>query len=108
MIEVVNVRNSSYDHYIGRTQGKYGKTCLGNPFEIPKDGNREQVIAKYRDWLWDKMQEKNSLQSIELEKLAEIARNKDIKLGCHCAPLTCHGDVVRKALGWINKERDLF
>jgi hypothetical protein len=56
----------------------------GNPFHIGADGTREQVIAKYRDWLCDS------------PPLLEAAR-RDLRgknLVCWCAPLPCHGDVL--------------
>jgi hypothetical protein len=46
---VVNLRKEPYDVYIGRPgkgknkeEGKWG-----SPFEIGRDGTREEVIAKY-------------------------------------------------------------
>ena len=38
---VVNRRKSSFDVYIGRP------SKWGNPFEIGKDGTREEVIEKF-------------------------------------------------------------
>lgn len=55
----------------------------GNPFVIGRDGNREQVIAKYRAWIKTKP-----------ELLASIHELKDKKLLCFCHPLPCHGDVL--------------
>ena len=59
-------------------------TRWGNPFEIGKDGTREEVIAKYREWLRAR------------PKLIELAR-RELKgkiLLCWCTPLACHGDVL--------------
>jgi hypothetical protein len=42
---VVHCKRESYDVYIGRP------SVWGNPFEIGKDGTREEVIAKYREHL---------------------------------------------------------
>ena len=36
--------------YVGRP------SPLGNPFVLGRDGNREEVIAEYRHWLWAQMQ----------------------------------------------------
>jgi len=63
--------------YVGRP------SKWGNPFKIGRDGTREQVIAKYREWL---------LENEELlEALPELT-GKD--LYCFCSPLPCHGDVL--------------
>jgi hypothetical protein len=63
--------------YIGRP-GKWG-----NPFSIGKDGNRNEVILKYIDWI--------ATQHELLNALGEL-RGRD--LVCFCHPLACHGDVL--------------
>ena len=73
---VVHCKREEYDVYIGRP-GKWG-----NPFVIGRDGTREQVIAKYRQWLVS--------QAALVASLPEL---KGKTLGCWCAPHACHGDV---------------
>ncbi len=63
--------------YIGRP------SKWGNPFEIGKDGTREEVIAKYRDWI-----------RTQPELMAALPELKGKTLGCWCAPQACHGDVL--------------
>lgn len=77
MTKVVNLCHEPYDIYIGRPS-KYG-----NPFVIGKDGNRAEVIYKYRQYL---------LTHNDL--LLEMDELKDKHLGCFCKPLACHGDVL--------------
>lgn len=60
-------------------------TIWGNPFVIGDDGDRDTVIAKYRDHY---LPHKNRLQ----EKLPELLGSA---LGCWCAPEPCHGDVLK-------------
>ena len=74
---VVNRRNYHYDVYIGR------RSSWGNPFSIGKDGTREEVIEKYREYI--------SKQPRLLNRIGEL-RGK--VLGCWCAPLPCHGTVL--------------
>jgi predicted glycosyltransferase involved in capsule biosynthesis len=76
-MKVVNLRNSKYDVYIGRG-GKWG-----NPFVIGKDGNRDDVIRKYRVYLNSNVDLLSSLYELEGKVL-----------GCYCKPLDCHGDVL--------------
>lgn len=76
-MKVVNLRNEKYDVYIGRG-GKWG-----NPFIIGKDGNRDDVIRKYLEWVVN--------QPALLAALPEL---KGKVLGCYCKPLGCHGDVL--------------
>lgn len=77
MSKVVHCKKEPFDVYIGRP-GKWG-----NPFIIGKDGNRWEVIEKYRRWI--------QTQPLLLESLSELSGKI---LGCHCSPLACHGDVL--------------
>lgn len=67
------------DVYIGRP------SRWGNPFKIGRDGDRATVIAKYEAWLRQR--------KYLMEALPEL---KGKRLGCHCAPLPCHGDVLAR------------
>ncbi len=74
---VVSVKTSDYDVYIGRT------SKWGNPFRIGADGTRAQVIEKYRAYIQTRFDLLDSLSELQGKRL-----------GCHCAPLACHGDVL--------------
>lgn len=77
---VVNIKkNEPYDVYIGRGRG----SIWGNPFVVGADGDRLQVIEKYRRHL---------KKSPEL--MAALPSLKGKRLGCFCAPKACHGDVI--------------
>jgi hypothetical protein len=76
-MRVVNLRKEPYDVYIGRG------SIYGNPFIIGKDGNREDVIRKYVEWMVN--------QQALLAALPEL---KGKVLGCYCKPAACHGDVL--------------
>lgn len=65
------------------------RTEWGNPFEIPDDGDRETVVASYRDHY---LPHKPGL----LSKLDGL-RGK--VLACWCAPEACHGDVLKARAG---------
>ncbi len=77
---VVHCKRSPFDVYVGRP-GPFG-----NPFVLGKDGNREEVIAKYRAFV-NEPQQFNFVQRLKRE-----LRGKT--LGCWCAPKACHGDVL--------------
>ena len=79
MTRVVNIKHEEFDVYIGRGRG----SKWGNPFAIGKDGNRQEVVQKYKDYIL-------SNQSL-LSQIEEL-RGKD--LVCFCAPQQCHGDVL--------------
>ena len=79
--------------YIGRPSE------WGNPFVIGEHGTREQVIAMYRFWLWEKCG-----SEFFVDKLAALHGKT---LVCWCAPAPCHGDVLVAAAEWATKqERD--
>ena len=74
---VVHCKRAVFDVYIGRP------SKWGNPFEIGRDGDRETVIRKYRDWI-----------QTQPQLLAALPELKGKVLGCWCAPKPCHGDVL--------------
>jgi len=76
-MKVVHCKKEPFDVYIGRP------SKWGNPFTIGKDGTREEVIEKYRDWIIE--------QDDLMEALPEL---KGKVLGCWCSPKSCHGDVL--------------
>lgn len=87
--------------YVGRP------SALGDPFVVGRNGSREEVIAKYRRWLWARLQEPDSPQERELPLLLARAAAGELELLCWCHPLPCHAEVVRWALVWLAGEREL-
>lgn len=75
--KVVHCKKEPYDVYIGRP------SKWGNPFEIGKDGTREEVIQKFKEYL--------TLSPLLMEELNELNGKT---LGCWCSPRPCHGDVL--------------
>ena len=69
------------------------RTRWGNPFLIGRHGTREEIIERYRSWLWQKV------QSGEFP-LSQLAALNGKKLACWCHPQPCHGDVLAKAARW--------
>jgi hypothetical protein len=63
-------------------------TIFGNPFIEGQDGNRQQVLDKYEQWIW--APEQKFLRKRMMREL----RGKN--LVCHCAPLDCHADIILK------------
>lgn len=57
---------------------------FGNPFVLGRDGDRAQVIEKYRAWF-------DTQPALVARAKRELA-GKD--LVCFCAPKPCHGDVL--------------
>lgn len=74
---VVHSKKDQFDVYIGRP------SKWGNPFVIGKDGDREEVIAKFLEWVVK-----------QPHLMREIHTLHGKRLGCFCAPAMCHGDVL--------------
>lgn len=97
-IYVNNVKDDSYGIYIGRG------SVLGNPFVIGPDGDRNTVILKYRDWLWDMVEKKGKVFD-ELCRLYKIWVDKGrLSLACYCFPKVCHGLIIGSLLVWMKEK----
>jgi len=81
MTTVVNVRQSEYDVLIARP------SKWENPFQIGRDGNRDQVIRMYEVHIRRRP-----------DLIAALPELVGKRLGCHCKPEACHGDVLIRLL----------
>lgn len=75
---VVHCQKDPYDVYVGRP------SPFGNPFEIGKDGNREEVIEKFKNYVYS--------NPILLSRIKSELKGKI--LGCWCAPKHCHAEIL--------------
>lgn len=96
-MRVVNMSNEDWDLRIDRA------TIWGNPYSH-KDGTlatykvatRKEAIEKYREYILDNP-----------ELLAKLHELKGKVLGCWCAPLPCHGDVLIELIERLEYKVDL-
>lgn len=85
---VVNVdKGEKYDVYIGRG------SKWGNPYAIGFDGDRDEVIHKF------KYDFERGFLNFSKEEVLEL---KGKTLGCHCKPAACHGDVIVEYLNFLD------
>ncbi len=90
---VVNVKRGDVcDVYIGRPRRGFPANPWGNKFLIPRDGDRAEVIRKYRDWI-----------VTQPDLMARLPELRGKRLGCWCAPLDCHGDVLADLVDRFNE-----
>lgn len=75
--KVVHLNQNKFDVDISRP------SKWGNPFKIGPDGNRTQVIEKYRKWIERQPELLKCLDELDGKVLA-----------CWCKPQACHGDVL--------------
>jgi hypothetical protein len=106
MIHVVNRRTfHGPGIYIGRQMKNIKGSPLGNRFRIGTDGGRDEVIGKYRAWLWREIKSGKGPALEELRRLAALAQTgQDVYLVCWCAPQRCHGDIAKAAIEWMMKQ----
>ena len=76
VVNRVNTYPQAGDVYIGRG------SLWGNPWKISKYDSRAQVIEKYRYW-------------IDNDRVEKLKRLNPTRLVCYCAPLPCHGDILK-------------
>lgn len=79
---VVHLRKEPYDERIDRA------TVWGNPFVIGRDGDRTEVIAKYKNWVLTS----TDPSAVWIREHVDELYGK--VLGCWCAPQQCHGSVL--------------
>ena len=90
-ITVVNKHHGTKGEYIGRGNP------LGNPYIIGKDGTREEVIIKYRNWMISEGIYNPTIRK-EFIRLHKLAQTQPVNLVCFCAPQACHGDIIKAIL----------
>jgi|TARA_Y100000310_G_scaffold297893_1_gene331292 hypothetical protein len=98
-ITVVNRERGGREiEYIGRG------SVYGNPFVIGRDGNRQEVIAKYEERLKTMYRSGGGTRLVNaIGTLSRRVREgEDIKLSCFCAPQACHGDVIKARIEMLN------
>ena len=97
-MKVVNLRKEKYEVYIGRG------SIFGNPFIIGKDGNRQDVIKKYEEWIRKWMYNRAFFKHTSPLGHAIWTLPEDAVLGCYCAPKACHGDIIVKIWEELHNE----
>ena len=89
--------------YIGRAMPRYGLpgSDLGNPYRAGVDAD---PLRLYKRWLWSRIQGRTQA-FVELCRIKDLVlAGQTIKLACWCAPLDCHGNIVKAAIEWMIKE----
>ncbi len=82
---IVNKYREPFDIYIGRP------SLFGNPYRIGPDGSREDVIQKYREYFYHRLETDPVFKR-------DVLNLRGKRLGCYCKPQACHGDVIAEYL----------
>ncbi|AQW88673.1 hypothetical protein FDH34_gp148 [Serratia phage BF] len=80
---LINRHKEKFDIYIGRG------TIWGNPHPIDKGAgiSRQVSIEMYKDHLYSSIE----AGTITIDDFLSLSGKR---IGCSCAPLPCHGDVI--------------
>lgn len=87
--QVVNLRREPFDVYIGR-RGRGHDGYFGNPFRAPPL-TRAEAIRRFRTYFYERL-------DFDPEFRRRVLTLKGKRLGCFCAPMPCHGDVIAEWL----------
>jgi len=94
-----NVKYGDNGIYIGRPMRGREGSPLGNPFHLRRESDRDMAIQHYQVWLGIKLAHPESPQSLEIQRLADLAQSQGhLELVCWCKPAACHGDVIRQVI----------
>lgn len=105
MLKVLNKRHRPHNDvevsvYVGRP------SVLGNPFEAGVDGTRDEVVQKYRQWLWTQFH-KDPIVRNEIYRLVDLYLNHgSLGLECWCAPKNCHANQIKRLIEWLIAEEN--
>ena len=97
MIQIVSKKHyKGPGFYIGRALALHSikASILQSPFKITKYVDREESIDRYRVYFEERMETSCDFRAT-VKALAHIAVKDMLTLICWCAPLNCHGSVIR-------------
>lgn len=81
--------------YIGRP------SVLGNPFKINTvNTTREQSIQMYKQYFYEQIKTSTPFRK-EVSRILNLAKIDDVYLVCWCAPLDCHGRIIKEFIETI-------
>lgn len=80
--------------FVNGTRFPYESSIWANPFKITKEMDRSECIAKYEQYIRQKIVDE------KLQK--ELLCLKGKTLGCWCKPEGCHGDILIKLIDEFN------
>jgi hypothetical protein len=95
--KIVHCKRDKFSEYIGRPKTN-SSWRFGNPFEIGKDGNRAEVIEKFKNWLdngetYSNVNATVSKRDWILENASSL-RGKTLGCFCNFPEQDCHGRVL--------------
>lgn len=101
-MRILNLRNNPTllndpnNVYIGRA-GRGQNGFFGNPFNLQKGETRAKTLERYLAYFVDRLKRDDQFR-------CEVLKLRGKNLVCFCAPLPCHGNIMRSFIldpeGW--------
>ena len=99
-ILIINKKNKNEGNYLKFYIGR--PSALGNPYMIESwmgEGcGRIAAIREYRTYLREQIIEGSQQVCAELLRMHNALKEGDVALECWCAPMMCHGEVIKEYL----------
>ena len=106
---MIKVYNKNIEAHMGSNNYPIyrGGSILGNPYTHIKDKktkaqfvvrSREEAIEKYSNYFDIMYTGNKEFRALVDEIYGRYKTGEDIYLECYCAPLPCHGDVIKQKL----------
>jgi hypothetical protein len=103
-VKRLNQAFGSHWLYIGRANSYAGLDAspLANPHKRQDFGGQHGVtLPHYRRWLWEQIQAGSEAVLNSLRTITD-----QTVLICWCHPKPCHGEIVRAAAAWLQKQEN--
>jgi len=111
-VNVINKNEASIEEKINAVYVGRGSP-LGNPWTHTSSkrasfqvDTREEAIAKYGEWITDRLRYSNSQSRAFNECVRKLVAERELTLMCFCKPLPCHADILAKLMLQAAKEED--
>ena len=63
-----------------------------------KVATRDEAIERYKDWIKQKIKDRDPAVLHEITAIINKAEKTDINLVCWCHPKPCHGHILKKII----------
>lgn len=75
-------------------------SLLACPFKLPQNRGKQQILSKYRRWLWEQLHTKGAVHA-KLLKLRNQSAVMDLTLVCWCPCCPGHASLIKACVEWL-------
>lgn len=103
---VINCWRGAFDLYVGRGSWKGQTSILGNPFSHRKNTLAAYLVDSREDAVWAFEHYARERIKVDPAFRAAILACHGKRLGCWCAPLKCHAEIIVKLAEELFQEQE--